>query len=151
MDALYVWLDSNWFTLLQSLGIVGGLLFTTATLRRDRKGRRVTDLLTLTAQHRELWSEVHRRPELARVLRAEVDLIGSPITFAEQEFLNVVIVHFCLGWQLARAGSLVTMEAIKVDIRSFFAKPIPQRIWHETKGERDPQFVRFVDSVLAST
>jgi hypothetical protein len=44
------WLRDHWFVLLQSAGIIGGLLFTGISLRIDARVRRVGNLLAITAQ-----------------------------------------------------------------------------------------------------
>lgn len=148
MGAVLVWLSENWFLFLQSAGIIGGLLFTALSIRQATTARRVTDLLTLTEQHRELWNEVYRRPDLGRVFASTIDLIANPVTIAEERFLNEVVVHFTTGWQLARKKSLITIEALKADLGSFFELPLPRAVWQQTKGARDPAFVRFVDGCL---
>ena len=150
MATVAVWLANNWFTLLQSLGIIAGLLFTALSLRRNTKARKASDLLTLTKHHRELWSDVYQRPELRRILSTDVDLIGSPITVAEQEFLNVAIVHFNTGWLLAREGALLNMDGLKGDVRGFFSLPIPKAVWNQTRQNRDAKFLGFVESCLAN-
>jgi hypothetical protein len=40
--------SQNWFTFLQSLGIIGGLLFTRFSLRTDARVRRIGNLITIT-------------------------------------------------------------------------------------------------------
>jgi hypothetical protein len=142
------WFLQNWFSLLQASGIIGGLLFTAMSVRQATRARRVSDLLTLTNMHRDLWNEAHSRPDLSRVFGLEADLVAQPITVAEERFLNEVIVHFATGWQLARNGSLVTLDAMQADVRNFFSLPIPNAVWRETKKRRDPQFVRFVEECL---
>jgi hypothetical protein len=69
---------------------------------------------------------------------------------AEQHFLNSVVVHFNMGWLLARSGSLLGMEGLRRDVRSFFRRPLPEAVWNETKKARDPEFVRFIESCLRS-
>ena len=148
MGVALLWLRDNWFVFLQSAGIIGGLFFTALSIRQGTTARRVTDLLTLTEQHRELWNEVYRRPELGRVFASTIDLIANPVTVAEERFLNEVVVHFTTGWLLARKKSLITMEALKADSGSFFELPLPRAVWEQTKSARDPAFVRFVESCL---
>ena len=143
-----LWLEQNWFSLLQSLGIVGGLWFTGLSVRRDARARQASDLLAWTQQHRELWSESHRRPELARTLSPEADLVGRPITVAEEEYVNTIIVYFNAGWSLARRGKLVNLETLAEDVRSFFVLPLPHAIWNRTKRGREAGFVQFVDRCL---
>lgn len=150
MDALFLWLRENWFPLLQTVGIIGGLVFTGISIRQATNARKVGDLLTLTEQHRELWDQVYSRPGLDRILSESVDLVASPVSAAEERFLNEVIVHFHTGWQLACRGSLVSLDAVKADVRTFFMLPLPHAVWEESKGARDPKFVRFVEGCLAS-
>ena len=145
-----MWLDTNWFTLIQSVGIVGSLCFTAFSLRMDARGRRVGDFLTLTGHHRELWSEIQRQPALGRIFQQEVDLIASPITLTEEEFLNLVCVHFQAGWELAKQGSIVRPEILAADAKYFFSLPIPRAVWQKSKSFRDEGFVRFVESSLGT-
>ena len=139
------WLDSNWFNFLQSIGIVGGLAFTAFSLRRENQGRRISDFLALTGHHRELWMEIQRQPGLARVLQAEVNLIDQPITWTEEEFLNLVFVHFQAGWELARRGSILKMNTLRTDAKCFLKLPIPRSVWSKTTVFRDTEFVRFIN------
>lgn len=150
MGAWYSWLEQNWFTLVQSSGIMGSILLTALMLRRDRRTRRVSDLLTLAAHHRDLWGDMHRRPELSRIAAAETDLIGFPITIQEEEYLLLVIMHFYTGFMLAREGSLVTLETMAADAGSFFVLPLPANVWARTRSQRDPAFVRFVDEAVSA-
>ena len=143
-----VWFRENWFLLLQGTGIVGGLLFTAISIRHGTKARQIGDLLTLAQQHRDLWKEIHERPELARVLRPQVDLVTQPVSVLEEEFLHLVIAHFNTGWLMAREGSLLTLKVLKRDAGTFFCLPIPRIVWEQTKANRDPRFVRFVDACL---
>ena len=143
------WLADNWVNLLQGAGIVGSLLFTAVALRQGARSLRLSALLKLTEHHRELWSEVHRRPELARVLAPEVDLVRDPVTPAEEEFLNIVLVHFQTGWEMAVRHRMVSREAYGRDLMEFLALPIPRDVWNRTRPHRDPPFVQFVEECLA--
>lgn len=145
----FTWLSQNWFNAVQTLGIVGSSYFTLTVLRRDLRSRRVADYLALTQQHRELWSELHRRPELARVTHVEVDLLAAPISEAEEEFLMLAFNHFHTGWLLVRQGGLISMKTLSADARAFFSLPLPRTVWEQTKHSRDPEFLRFIDQALA--
>lgn len=148
MAGILEWLERDWFLLLQSVGIIGGMIFTGLSLRQASQARRIGDMLTLTEQHRELWHQVHERAELHRIARREVDLVSTPISDLEEEFLNMVIVHYHTGWLLAREGALLPLEALKKDVRSFFSLPIPREVWRRTKRNRDGDFARFVETCL---
>ncbi len=150
MAAFFSWLDQHWFDLVQSLGIIGGLGLAWASFRRDRRERKMGDYLTLVGHHRELWSDAHRRPELARIFQNEVDLVGMPISVAEEEFLNLVIVHFSTGWLMARGDSLIDLPLLAADARAFFALPVPHTVWERTTHFRDPLFVTFIEDALTT-
>src|SRR5439155_20149793 len=116
MAGSWEWLANNWFSLIQGLGIICGLLFTAFSIRRDTAARRASDLLSLSERHQELWAELYRSPELRRIRNREVDLLAEPVTAAEEEFLKLVFVHFHVGWLVAQRGALVPMEAVKKDV-----------------------------------
>ena len=147
MDAL-LWFSDNWPAFVQSVGIVSGLIFTGISLRRETAARRVTDLLTLCALHRDLWKEAGNDPALSRVFLNGVNLDALPLTLAEERFLNSVFVHFSIGWSAAVRGSLISVEALCRDVKDFFELPLPYSYWKKTKHAREPAFVAFVDDVL---
>lgn len=142
-------LEDNWFALAQSLGIIGGLAYNTLALRKDVQARRTADQILLTEQHRELWSEVHRRPELIRLLDPEADPDSQPLTPVEEHYLRLVFVHFHTGWLLAREHSLLSLEVLARDIGDFFRLPLPLAGWRRARRALDPAFVRFVERALA--
>lgn len=148
MDALSSWANTNWFNLVQTLGIVGGLWMTATAAHRDAKSREVQNLLALNDQHRELWAGVFENPALSRVFQANANARENPATVAEREFLNLVLVHYQTGWTVAKAGALITLAEIEADIREFFSLPLPRVVWENTKNLRNREFVRFVDRAL---
>ena len=148
MGKFLAWLDQNWFNLAQTLGIVATGLLATLTLRRETRARRLGDYLTVVSQHRELWNDAHRRPELARIFQAEVDLVAAPMSVAEEEYLNLIIDHFHTGWLLATSGVVLKAKVLAVDAQAFFALPLPRRVWEKTRPGRDPAFVRFIEKAL---
>src|SRR5687767_4332729 len=98
------WLRDNWFTLLQSLGIIGGLFFTAISLRVDTKVRRVGNLFAVTKQHREIWTALYSRPDLKRVVDTSANLATKPITDEEELFVNLLILHLASNYHAAKAG-----------------------------------------------
>lgn len=150
MIGVPAWLEANWFTLVQSIGIIASILLTAATMRRDRRSRRISDYLALTTEHRELWGDLHKRSDLARVVSPEVDLLAEPLSIAEEEFLLLVMVHFHTGWLLAREGSLVDSGVLARDAGAFFRLPLPKMVWRRTRSIRDPVFVAFIDAACAT-
>jgi hypothetical protein len=140
------WVALNWFDLLQSLGIIGGLLFTAWSLRSETKTRRVNNLLAITEGHREVWTEFYRRPELKRVLADRADLVRDEITREEEIFVNLVILHLNCVFYARKTGLVFKLEGLRRDVRWFFSLPIPRMIWEKTKVLQNDDFVTFVES-----
>jgi hypothetical protein len=145
------WLQDNWFDLLQSLGIVGGLFFTGISLRIDAKVRRIGNLFTVTKHHREIWTALYTRPELKRIVDASADLKARPISDEEELFVNFLILHLASSYRAGKAGMHLLRSEIRADIVSFFSLPIPRAIWERTKPFQDRDVVRFVDECLSNT
>jgi len=145
MGNFVTWSESHWFSLVQTTGILGSLGATFWSLLRDRKARRIGNYLTLAGHHRDLWRDAHRQPELERILRTDVDLVGKPITHQEQEFLNLVIVHFHTGWVLAREKIVLSLDLLAADAKDFFQRPLPRAVWKMNRAFQEPKFVSFIE------
>ena len=136
----------NWFTLLNAVGVIGSLLFTAISLRSETKTRRIANLLTITAHHREVWKEFFSHPELARVLDASVDLLRRPITREEEVFTNFIFLHISSVHYATKDELVIKLEGLRRDVAQFIALPIPQKIWENTKLLQNDDFVRFVEA-----
>ena len=143
------WVTGNWFDLLQSLGIVGGLLFTAWSLRSETRTRRVNNLIAIAKGHRDVWTEFYRRPELNRVLADHADLCRQEVTREEEIFVNLVILHLNCVYCAQKTGLVFKLEGLRRDVGWFFALPIPHAVWTKTKLLQNDDFVRFVDFCLA--
>ncbi len=113
-----------------------------------RKSKEAKNILALSEQHRALWNEARHREELLRVFQADNSLSTKPITTSEEVFLNEVIVYYETGWQMAKAGTVLTLKSLAADIQGFFNLPLPRAIWEKTKKYRNPKFVRFVEDAM---
>jgi hypothetical protein len=145
------WIGEHWFDLLQTVGIVGGLLFTAHTTRKDDRSRKIANLIAIKQQHREIWTEVYDRPELARVLDKTVDLSSQPISREESLFVKIIILHLDTVHRAIEADLFVQLEGLQRDIREFFSSPIPQEVWEKMKPLQDADFVCFVDACLKNS
>jgi hypothetical protein len=144
------WVSDNWFTLLQSVGIVGSLLLTTVALRDDAKTRRVGNLIRVTESHRQIWSELYRLPELARVSDMTVDLVRKPITPAEELFVGLLVLHLNSSYHAMKDGVFIAPAGLRKDIQRFFSRPMAKIVWEKMKPFQDADFVRFVEVCRAS-
>ena len=148
MAGSFPWVQDNWFSLVQTAGILAGLLFTAWSFRRTSLDQRTSNRLSLAGHHRELWECAHQDAALQRIFATEPDLVAAPVTFEEREFLLEVIYHFQTCLELAREGGLVSLRALRLDAATFFGLPIPRAVWRETRASRDPRFVTFIEECL---
>jgi hypothetical protein len=140
------WIADNWVTLLNALGVVGGLFLTASALRSATKTQRISNLLALTSNHREVWREFFHNPKLARVLDRFADLSRKPVSAGEQEFVNMVVLHLSSVYESLKDELLVRQDGLRRDVRSFFSLPIPHAVWEKSKVFQNEDFVAFVDS-----
>jgi hypothetical protein len=140
------WLGQNWFILLQSVGIIGSLLFTAASLREDAKAQRISNLITVTDHHRDIWTQIYQRPDLARVMDPNVDVRRNPVREEEELFINLLILHLNSVFHATSEGLYLKPEGLRQDVDRFFSLPIPKAVWMRSKELQDEAFVCFVDS-----
>jgi len=142
------WISQNWFNLFSSVGIIGGLWFTAVSLRSETKTRRIANLLTITANYREVWKDFFRSPELARVIDPAADVTKLPVTPAEELFVGFIISHINSVFYATNDELVVEWEGLRRDVGSFFSLPIPNAVWKETKLLQNQDFAAFIESAL---
>ena len=142
------WIAQHWFDLLQTVGIVGGLLFTAYAVRKDERGRRILNLIYINQQYSSIWRELYERPELSRILKKDVDLNKEPVSNEEQLFVKMLILHLDTVRRATKAGVFVKIQGLQKDVREFFAFPIPRVVWEKIKSSQDADFAKFVEAAL---
>ena len=139
------WLADNWYVLLESTGIIGGLLFTAFSLRSETKTRRIANLLVITQNHREIWTELFGRPALARVMNPVADIRRKPVTREEELFINFLVLHLSSAYHAMKDDVFVKPDGLRRDIHRFFSLPIPSAVWDKIKSMQDDEFVGYVE------
>lgn len=140
------WLAENSFNLLSAVGIIGGLLFTAHSLRSETKTRRIANLLSITANHREIWKVFLNDQQLARVLDASVDTTKQAVTDAERIFVVMMILHINSVFFATQNGLVTKLEGWRRDIAQFISLPIPLEVWKSVKVLQNDDFVDFIES-----
>jgi hypothetical protein len=143
METLLGIIENN-FVLLQSAGIIGGFVFTSWSLRIDARVRRVQNLFTITAHHREIWSEVYKNPELKRIVDPKADLEKRPITIPERLFTRSLFLHLSAAFKSSKTSMFSEPDELQRDIRNFLRLPIPKHVWNLTKKNYDHEFASFI-------
>jgi len=139
------WFLQNWFNLFSAIGIIAGLWFTAFSLRSETKTRRIANLLTITANHREIWKEFLNNPKLARVRDAAADTAKQPVTDAERVFVTMIILHISSVYYAMKDELVVKLEGLRRDIAQFLSLPIPKAIWERMKVFQNEALVRFIE------
>lgn len=150
MTVFFDWLNFNWFDLLQSIGICVSLVFTSVSVGRDARARRVENFLSLVHEHRELWLEIYRQPDLHRILDPMADLVAKPVTMPEDRLVNLLLIHLNTFWELGREGSVRMPDGVAADVRAFLELPVPREVWRRSKALRGEGFVAFVEGMARS-
>lgn len=144
MDSIH-WIITDGYQILEAIGIILSLCFSGYALLREHKSRMISNLLALTTQHREIWSQIYTRPSLTRILDDNVRLGEAPVTDEEAIFLNFLIQHLSATYRAMREGMFETQQSIQGDIRWFFELPIPRSVWYASRALLEPDFVEFVE------
>jgi hypothetical protein len=142
------WFQTNWSNVFGVTGIIGSLLFTSASFQADSKNRAITNLLALDERHRALWSEVKQRLELRRILAESVDLSAQPLTPEEDVSMWQIIQQFETGWRVEKILDRGELVILARDVGEFFSLPLPHAVWEKEKPFHNPKFVRFVEKAI---
>jgi len=145
---MYSWLASNWFTLIQTAGVIGGLFYSSTALLLDARVRRTEVILALTEAHREIWERLIEQPELTRILDPDADIRTSPPTHAERRFVLLVILHLDSVRIAIKERAYAASPGMREDLREFFALPIPGAIANSALPYQDSEFQEFLHGVM---
>src|SRR4051812_28331946 len=104
MNAFMRWLAEHGKDTLETGGVVFGLFYTAASFSANAKERRISNLMAVVAGHRDLWFQLLDKPELSRILRADVDLKKSDVSVVEQRFVHLLITHLAMTFAALKAG-----------------------------------------------
>ena len=108
----------------------------------------IANLLTITANHREVWKELFTSPELVRVIDPAVNLAENPVTPAEKYFVSMIISHTSSVYEALKDELVTEQEGLRRDVKVFFSLPIPKAVWNNTKLLQNQDFAAFIESSL---
>ena len=149
------WFSENWVNIVTTVGSIGGLwaavyaLFDNAKARREEtKARKVANLLTITANHRELWKVPLLNPILARVVDPAADVKQQPVTPSEEIFMSMAISHASSTYEALKDELVTKQDGFRRDVRTYYSLPVPNAVWRGTKLLQNQDFAAFVESSL---
>jgi hypothetical protein len=144
----FSWFAANWFSLFQTLAIVGALFFNAYSLLLNSRIRKVDTLINITQQHRAIWLKFLESPGLKRINKASLDLTKHPVNDEEMIFVNLIILHLATVLIAVSKGILPKPAGLDVDVADLFSLPIPHAVWNQTKTFRDPETIRYVEGLM---
>ena len=151
------WSIENWLELVTAVCGIVGLWFAACSIRMDTharkeetKARKLSNLLAITANHRETWKEFYGYPQLARVIEPSANTSEQPVTPAEEFFVNTIISNTSSTYEALKDGLLTEQEGLRRDVKEFFSLPIPNAVWRRTKLLQNQDFAAFIESSLKS-
>ena len=139
------WLADHGLDLLQTVGIVGSLLIGAYAVRKDERARRIGHSIAIADQHRQIWRETFRHPELARILTPHPDLEHEPISIAEETFVKMLFAHLSTVFRAMEYKEFVKLEGLDRDVEAFLNLPIPRLVWQKFRSFHDSKFIEFVE------
>jgi len=135
----------DWFTLVQSVGIIFSILISALAFSRETRTKKVSNYLQLVQFHRDIWKLTLEYPQLNRVRKHNVDLLKEPPTSEERQFLSFIFLHITCTFELQNSNSLSKIERLEYDVNQLLSYPIVRHFWEENKRFYNEAFVRFVD------
>lgn len=145
-----IWTGIDWFNLLQTVALLFGLCATTSTLRQETRSRKLSSILSLTANHREIWMALINNSKLGRVLDQEADLTVAPPTMEEEVFVQMLILQIRSAIIARKLGIGVADENIEADIADLFRLQIPRAVWKATRKYHGKDVQLIIDEAIRS-
>jgi hypothetical protein len=140
------WLSAHWISILETLSVV----FAAVEIRASTKSRRLSNLFILTESHREIWSLPLQIPSLGRVLMKTRNMSSEPLTFEQEEFLNLVFLHLKASYEALNEGLPLDETALVRDVRDFFKLPSTIEMWRRAESFFEPGFRDFIKQSVSN-
>lgn len=149
MNEIMRWLVEHGKDTLETGGLVCGLFYTAASFNAEARERRISNLMELASSHRDLWQQLIEKPELARILRTDLNLKKAPVTVIEERFVHLLITHLAVTFAALKSGVLPELDGLPKDVREFMSLPIPYQVWQWSQKFQQADFVKFIESSIA--
>jgi len=152
--------DPLWFSVVQTAGIIGGLVFYGITCQQQARAQReqadaqrqqaraqeTQNLIAFSERHRAFWHEAYRNPKLQRVFSVKVQ--AESLSSVEEEFINEALVFYEVSWRIVTSSYQDYLKPFARDLARFLSFPLPLAAWNKTKEVRDEQFSEFVRGAI---
>lgn len=140
----------DWFTLLQSVGIIIGFIFSGYALLKESRATKLQNYILLTQNHREVWSMVMDNEKLGRVLDKVVPKNKLILSYNERQFLTFIFLHITCSFELSKRGKIVDIQKDKEDIADLLSYPLVRLFWEQNGQFYNEDFRAFIASCIAN-
>jgi hypothetical protein len=141
------WFTQHWFDCIETLGVVGSLLFTARIAHKDERAQQISNMFTVNEAYNSIWSRLGE-PALARIRKKEVNLQDHPVTDQEWAFVTMLLLHLDTVRRASQAGLFITLERLPSDVRNFLSLPLPWAVWQNIRTFQNEEFVEFIETVM---
>jgi hypothetical protein len=139
----------DWFTLLQSLGIIIGFLFSGFAIWKDSNATKLQNYILLTQSHREVWSMMMDNEKLGRVLERDIPAKKQELTYSERQFLIFIFLHITCSFELSKRDKIINIEKDKEDIADLLSYPLVRKYWDDKGKFYNEDFRSFIMSCIS--
>ncbi len=150
MGILIAWASDHWFSLVQTLGIVGGFVIAARSLSIDTRTRAAEIHLAITEAHRDIWENLVSNANLAEVLDPTRNVHTSPVAPIEERFVLLVLTHTAAVHRAMSLSVFKSWEGLEADVREFFMLPVPSCVLKRYLPYQEKAFIAFMTSLTTS-
>lgn len=143
------WGWKTWFDLVQTTAILFTIISGVYALREDKRSRKLGNVISLTANHRELWSLMIQCPKLTRIFSSKVDVVKHPPTSMEEAFVTAVILQTRTVLTARELKLEMGDENLEADVGDFFQNKVPFAIWQRIREYQGEKLIRFIDEAIS--
>lgn len=146
METVLSWVSMNWFALLQTLGIVGGLLLVVVQIRASTRQRESESLVEIYDINRQLLSLGFSHPQLFAILEDAKDVDPVWERFYLQLWLNQLsLIHLYLKRSVFDHE---LQDFLQREIADFMTLTNVQKHWQQRGAFYPASFKKLVGEII---
>ena len=146
MDTIVVFLE-KYFQAFQSVFIILAFLASAYAVYRQNKSTKITNLITITNNHRSIWTSIINDDDLKAAAR-EKSFNPEEITDYQEMFIKFLIFHLFTMYEASKSDAIVPIEQVELDVSVFMSLPGPNHVWQKIKKYQNADFRNFIDKNL---
>ena len=137
------------FQVLQICILVVGATLTVLQLGRTARSARATNLLTITKNHREIWTFALDHPDTFELMDPEIPFSGiENLSNDQRQFVNFLLLHMASAHALVKGRLLSRNRSARRDVGGVLALPAFRAIWAELQSYHPARFRRYANKCL---